>query len=71
MARRISKPPFRPEYRASAFASDAKNRHSSVVGGFAGVKTAVQLEKQFRADPTVAFTPVSENEFMALHANVS
>jgi NADH:quinone reductase (non-electrogenic) len=29
-------------------------------GGFAGVTTAINLEKEFRADPTVAFTLVSE-----------
>ena len=29
-------------------------------GGFAGVTTAEQLEKQFRGDPTVSFTMISE-----------
>lgn len=29
-------------------------------GGFAGVTTAINLEKEFRTDPTVAFTLVSE-----------
>jgi hypothetical protein len=32
-------------------------------GGFAGVTTAKHLEKQFRDDPTVAFTLVSETNF--------
>jgi NADH dehydrogenase len=37
-----------------------KTRMVILGGGFAGVTTAINLEKEFRNDPTVAFTLVSE-----------
>jgi NADH dehydrogenase len=39
---------------------DVKTRVVILGGGFAGVTAAIHLEKEFRADPTVAFTLVSE-----------
>ncbi|MFN2509291.1 MAG: hypothetical protein ABR589_11030, partial [Chthoniobacterales bacterium] len=39
---------------------EIKTRVVILGGGFAGVTTALNLEKQFRKDPTVEFTLVSE-----------
>ena len=39
---------------------DVKTHVVILGGGFAGVTAAINLEKEFRADPTVAFTLVSE-----------
>ncbi len=48
--------PIRPEPSLP----EVKTRVVILGGGFAGVTTAINLEKEFRDDPTVAFTLVSE-----------
>ncbi len=45
---------------AAAALPEVKTRIVILGGGFAGVNTAMHLEKQFRDDPTVSFTLVSE-----------
>jgi len=40
--------------------AEVKTRVVILGGGFAGVTAAINLEKEFRADPTIAFTIVSE-----------
>ncbi len=48
---------------------EVKTRVVILGGGFAGVTAAINLEKEFRADPTVAFTIVSETNALPLHAD--
>jgi NADH:quinone reductase (non-electrogenic) len=61
VARQISKQLLGPESpRRVLLPSTRKTEIVILGGGFAGVTTAGQLEKQFRDDPTVAFTLVSE-----------
>jgi NADH:quinone reductase (non-electrogenic) len=61
VARQISKQLLRPEsLRRVLLPSTRKIEIVILGGGFAGVTTAEQLEKQLRDDPTVAFTLVSE-----------
>jgi NADH dehydrogenase len=50
-----------PESPAHAISHPEKTTQIIILGGgFAGVTTAEHLEKQFRADPTVSFTLISE-----------
>jgi len=50
-----------PESPARAISRPDKATHVVILGGgFAGVTTAEHLEKQFREDPTVSFTLISE-----------
>jgi NADH dehydrogenase len=60
-ARRISQSFFGPESLRRVPSPAGKTTHVVIVGGgFAGATTAQRLEKQFRADPTVSFTLISE-----------
>jgi NADH:ubiquinone reductase (H+-translocating) len=60
-ARRVSQSFFGPESLRRAPAPPGKTTHVVILGGgFAGVTTAQRLEKQFREDPTVSFTLISE-----------
>jgi NADH dehydrogenase len=60
-ARRVSEHFFGPESPRRAPSPPAQTTQVVILGGgFAGVTTAERLEKQFRDDPTVSFTLVSE-----------
>src|ERR1700677_422819 len=59
--RRLSQYFLGPESPAGALCLPKKSTQVVILGGrFAGVTTAEHLEKQFRADPTVSFTLISE-----------
>jgi NADH dehydrogenase len=61
LARQISKQLLGPELPRPVLLPPTRKIEIVILGGgFAGVTTAEQLEKQFRDDPTVAFTLVSE-----------
>jgi NADH:ubiquinone reductase (H+-translocating) len=61
VARQISKQLLGPELPRPVLLPPTRKIEIVILGGgFAGVTTAEQLEKQFRDDPTVAFTLVSE-----------
>jgi NADH:ubiquinone reductase (H+-translocating) len=60
-ARRLSEYSLGPESPARAISLPEKATQVVILGGgFAGVTTAEHLEKQFRADPTMSFTLISE-----------
>jgi NADH:quinone reductase (non-electrogenic) len=61
VARQISKQLLGPELPQRVLLPPTRKIEIVILGGgFAGVTTAEELEKQFRDDPTVAFTLVSE-----------
>jgi NADH:ubiquinone reductase (H+-translocating) len=61
VARQISKQLLGPELPRRVLLPPTRKIEIVILGGgFAGVTTAEQLEKQFRDDPTVVFTLVSE-----------
>jgi NADH:ubiquinone reductase (H+-translocating) len=61
VARQISKQLLGPELPMPVAMPPTRKIEIVILGGgFAGVTTAEQLEKEFRDDPTVAFTLVSE-----------
>jgi NADH:ubiquinone reductase (H+-translocating) len=61
VSRQISKQLLGPELPRRVLLPPTRRTEIVILGGgFAGVTTAEQLEKQFRDDPTVAFTLVSE-----------
>ncbi len=60
-ARRVSEHFLGPESPRRAPSAPTKTTQVVILGGgFAGVTTAAHLEKQFRDDPTVSFTLISE-----------
>jgi NADH dehydrogenase len=60
-AREVAKYFLGPESPAPAISLSKKATQVVILGGgFAGVTTAEHLEKQFRADPTISFTLISE-----------
>jgi NADH:ubiquinone reductase (H+-translocating) len=60
-AREVAKYFLGPESPVLAFSVPEKATRVVILGGgFAGVTTAEHLEKQFRGDPTVSFTLISE-----------
>jgi NADH dehydrogenase len=60
-ARRVSEHFLGPESPRRAPSAPTKRTQVVILGGgFAGVTTAAHLEKQFRDDPTVSFTLISE-----------
>jgi NADH:quinone reductase (non-electrogenic) len=60
-AREVAKYFLGPESPVRAISRPEKATQVVILGGgFAGVTTAEQLEKQFRGDPTVSFTLISE-----------
>src|SRR6202162_1941958 len=60
-ARKLAQYFFGPESPARAISRPEKTIQVVILGGgFAGVTTAEHLEKQFRGDPTVSFTLISE-----------
>src|SRR6202048_1238332 len=60
-AREVAQYFFGPESPARAISRPEKAIQVVILGGgFAGVTTAEHLEKQFRGDPTVSFTLISE-----------
>ena len=60
-AREVAKYFLGPESPARAISRPEKATQVVILGGgFAGVTTAEHLEKQFRGDPTVSFTLISE-----------
>jgi len=60
-AREVAKYFLGPESPARAISLPEKATQVVILGGgFAGVTTAEQLEKQFREDPTISFTLISE-----------
>jgi NADH:quinone reductase (non-electrogenic) len=61
VSRQISKQLLGPELPRRVLLPPTRRTEIVILGGgFAGVTTGEQLEKQFRDDPTVAFTLVSE-----------
>jgi NADH dehydrogenase len=60
-AREVAKYFLGPESPVRAISLPEKGTQVVILGGgFAGVTTATHLEKQFRGDPTVSFTLISE-----------
>src|ERR1700740_121111 len=60
-AREVAKYFLGPESPVRAISRPEKANQVVILGGgFSGVTTAEQLEKQFRGDPTVSFTLISE-----------
>jgi NADH:ubiquinone reductase (H+-translocating) len=61
VARKLAQYFFGPESPVCAISRPEKTVQVVILGGgFAGVTTAEHLEKQFRGDPTVSFTLISE-----------